>query len=102
MYSPFLWLVVVALALSSCASRKPVNPLDKIEQIAALPPDSAEQRVPVHLKGWVTVPDPTLNLMFIEDGTGSARVHLPFTHLKADPGERVDVVGTVAVGGAVG
>ena len=100
MYSPFLWLVVVALALSSCASRKPVNPLDKIEQIAALPPDSAEQRVPVHLKGWVTVPDPTLNLMFIEDGTGAARVHLPFTHLKADPGERVDVVGTVAVGGA--
>ncbi|MGO9094343.1 MAG: ATP-binding protein [Bryobacteraceae bacterium] len=97
---PLLWLVLAVLALSSCASRKPVSPLDKIEQIAALPLDSAEQRVPVHLKGWVTVPDPTLNLLFMEDGTGAARVHLPFTHISAEPGALIDVVGTVAAGGA--
>jgi signal transduction histidine kinase/ActR/RegA family two-component response regulator len=100
MYYPLLWLVLAVLTLSSCAGRKPMNPLDKIEQIAALPLDSAEKRVPVHLKGWVTVPDPTLNLLFIEDGTGAARVHLPFVHFRVDPGARVEVVGTVAAGGA--
>jgi signal transduction histidine kinase/CheY-like chemotaxis protein len=69
--------------------------------MARLPHQIYERRLPVHLKGWVTVADPTLNLAFMQDGTGDARVELPFVHLNLSPGELIEVVGIAAAGGPV-
>jgi signal transduction histidine kinase/ActR/RegA family two-component response regulator len=93
-------LVAVAmLAAASCTGRH-AAPLERIGQVAALPFQVADHRVPVHLKGWVTLSDPTTNLMFLEDGTGAARVTLPFLHLDPRPGNLVEVMGEVTEGGS--
>jgi len=85
---------------TGCANRKPAGPLDRIEQIASLPVEAYEQRLPVHITGWATVPEATLNVLFIEDGTGSARVDLPFAQLEIAPGDRVEVTGVAGAGGS--
>jgi len=54
-----------------------------------------DHRIPVHLKGWVTLSDPTTNLMFMEDGTGAARVNLPFLNIDLRTGNPVEVIGEV-------
>jgi signal transduction histidine kinase/CheY-like chemotaxis protein len=92
-------IAVVMLAASSCTGRHAADPLDRIAQVAALPFQVADHRVPVHLKGWVTLSDPTTNLMFLEDGTGAARVALPFLHLDPRPGNLMEVIGEVTEGG---
>ncbi len=84
---------------NSCIGRHAAAPLERIAQIAALPFQVADNRVPVHLKGWVTLSDPTTNLMFLEDGTGATRVTLPFLHLDPRPGNLVEVIGEVTEGG---
>jgi signal transduction histidine kinase/CheY-like chemotaxis protein len=83
-----------------CVSRGRDGPLERIEQIASLPVEAYERRLPVHLTGWVTVPEATLNVLFIEDGTGAARVDLPFAHLSLEPGDRVEITGIAGAGGA--
>ncbi len=90
---------VATLTASSCIGRHPDAPLERIAQVEALPFQVADHRVPVHLKGWVTLSDPTTNLMFLEDGTGAARVALPFVHLDPRPGNQVEVIGEVTEGG---
>jgi hypothetical protein len=90
---------VVVFCASSCIGRHTNAPLERIEQVAALPLQVSDHRLPVHLKGWVTLSDPTTNLMFLEDGTGAARVALPFLHLDPRPGNVVEVVGEVGEGG---
>lgn len=90
------------LAACSCIGRRAAAPLERIEQVAALPFQVADHRVPVHLKGWVTLSDPSSNLMhvmFLEDGTGAARVDLPFLHLDPRPGNLVEAIGEVTEGG---
>jgi len=91
---------VAMLATGSCTGRHAAAPLERIGQVAALPFQVADHRVPVHLKGWVTLSDPTTNLMFLEDGTGAARVTLPFLHLDPRPGNLVEVMGEVTEGGS--
>ncbi len=85
---------------AGCASRQPAGPLDRIEQIASLPVQAYQRRLPVHIIGWVTVPEATLNVLFIKDGTGSARVDLPFAQLDIAPGDRVEVTGVAGAGGS--
>src|ERR1017187_6905103 len=92
-------VAVAVLAGNSCIGRHAAAPLERIAQVAALPFQVADHRVPVHLKGWVTLSDPTTNLMFMEDGTGAARVALPFLHLDPRPGNVVEVIGEVTEGG---
>jgi signal transduction histidine kinase/DNA-binding response OmpR family regulator len=90
------------LAVGACMSPHTAAPLERIAQVAALPVQVADRRVAVHLKGWVTVSDPSTNLMhmvFLEDGTGAARVDLPFLHLELRPGNLVDLIGEVNEGG---
>jgi len=89
----------VAVWGPGCANRRPSGPLDRIEQIASLPVQAYEQRLPVHITGWATVPEPTLNILFIEDGTGAARVDLPFNQISIEPGERIEVTGVAGSGG---
>jgi signal transduction histidine kinase/CheY-like chemotaxis protein len=91
---------VAMLAASSCIGNHTARPLDRIEQVAALPFRVRDHGVPVHLNGWVTLSDPTTNLMFLEDRTGAARVALPFTQLDPRPGNLVEVIGEVIEGGA--
>jgi len=79
-------MAVAMLAAGSCIGRHDDEPLVRIEQVAALPFQVADHRVPVHLKGWVTLSDPTTNLMFMEDCTGAARVTLPFMNIDPRPG----------------
>ncbi|MGO9232081.1 MAG: response regulator [Bryobacteraceae bacterium] len=55
--------------------------------------------MPVHLKGWITLSDATTNLVFLEDGTGAARVNLPFLNLDPRPGNLMEVIGEVNEGG---
>ena len=86
-------VAVAVLAGSSCIGRRATPPLERIEQVAALPFQVTDHRVPVHLKGWVTLSDPSTNLMFLEDGTGATRVSLPFLHLDPQPGNLVEVIG---------
>ena len=95
------WAVgaVVALWGAGCASRGPAGPIERIEQIASLPVQAYERRLPVRITAWATVAEPTLNVLFIEDGTGAARVDLPFANLNISPGERVEVTGIVGAGG---
>src|ERR1035441_370703 len=93
-------VAVAVLAGNSCIGRHAAAPLERIAQVAALPFQVADHRVPVHLKGWVTLSDPTTNLMFMEDGTGAARVALPFLHLDLRPGNLVEVIGEVSEGGS--
>jgi signal transduction histidine kinase/ActR/RegA family two-component response regulator len=93
-------LVGLLAVLSSCGGRRAGAPLERIEQIAALPLQVAEQRIPVHLKGWMTFRDLALSVMFVEDGTGAVRVDTPFTNIKPNPGARVEIVGTAAEGGS--
>ncbi|MGA2274914.1 MAG: response regulator [Bryobacteraceae bacterium] len=92
-------VAVAVLAGSSCIGRRATPPLERIEQVAALPFQVTDHRVPVHLKGWVTLSDPSTNLMFLEDGTGATRVSLPFLHLDPKPGNLVEVIGEVTEGG---
>jgi signal transduction histidine kinase/ActR/RegA family two-component response regulator len=88
------------LAASSCIGNRTTAPLERIQQVAALPFRVQGHRVAVHLKGWVTLADPTTNVMFLEDGTGAARVDLPFLNLNPGPGNLVEVIGEVIEGGA--
>ncbi len=90
----------MALFGAGCASHGPAGPLLRIEQIASLPVNAYERRLPVHITGWATVPQVTLNVLFIEDGTGSARVDLPFSQLDIAPGDRVEVTGVAGAGGS--
>jgi len=92
-------LALAALAAVSCIGRRTDAPLERIGQIAALPLQLGDRHVPVHLTGWVTFSDPAAGLMFLEDGTGAARVALPFLHLDPRPGNRAEVVGEVDEGG---
>ena len=94
------FVAVAVLAAGSCIGRHVGAPFDRISQVAALPLQVSGHRLPVHLKGWVTLSDPTTNLMFLEDNTGAARVALPFLHLDPRPGNVVEVVGEVTEGGA--
>jgi len=96
------WALGAAAAVwgAGCANHRPAGPLDRIEQIASLPPQACQQRLPVHITGWATVAEPTLNVLFVEDGTGAARIDLPFAQLDIAPGSRVEVTGVVSSGGA--
>jgi signal transduction histidine kinase/ActR/RegA family two-component response regulator len=92
-------IAVAMLAAGSCIGNRTAGPLERIGQVAALPFQVTDHRVPVHLKGWVTLSDPSTNLMFLEDGTGATRVSLPFLHLDPQPGNLVEVIGEVTEGG---
>jgi signal transduction histidine kinase/CheY-like chemotaxis protein len=94
------WLFGTVLALVGCASHRSAGPLERIEQIVALPVQAYDQRLPVHITGWATVPEASMNVLFIEDGTGAARVDLPFAQLSIEPGERVEVGGIAGMGGS--
>jgi signal transduction histidine kinase/ActR/RegA family two-component response regulator len=100
-------VAVAVLAGNSCIGRHAAAPLERISQVAALPFQIADHRVPVHLKGWVTLSDPTTNMVFMEDGTGAARVNLPPLNLNSKTGGNLDlrtsnlveIVGEVTEGG---
>jgi signal transduction histidine kinase/ActR/RegA family two-component response regulator len=92
-------IAVVLLVASSCIGHRAASPIERIDKIAALPFRVVDNSVPVHLRGWVTFSDPATNLMFMEDGTGAARVALPFAHLDPRPGNLVEVIGEVIEGG---
>jgi len=92
-------VAVAVIAGSSCIGRHAAAPLERIAQVAALPLQVADHRVPVRLRGWVTLSDPTTNLMFLEDGTGAARVTLPFLNIDVRTGNLVEIVGEVTEGG---
>ncbi|MGD0666272.1 MAG: ATP-binding protein [Bryobacteraceae bacterium] len=91
---------VAMLATGSCIGHHTAAPLERIEQVAALPFQVADHRIPVHLKGWITLSDPTTNLVFLEDGTGAARVNLPFLNIDLRTGNLVEVIGEVNEGGS--
>jgi signal transduction histidine kinase/CheY-like chemotaxis protein len=91
---------VAVLCASSCIGRHTSAPLERIDQVAKLPFEVTEHRVPIHLKGWVTLSDPTTNLVFLEDGTGAARLTLPFMNMDLRPGNLLEVIGEVSVGGS--
>ncbi len=91
---------VALLAAGSCIGHHTATPLERIQQVAALPFQVDDHRIPVHLKGWVTLSDPTTNLVFLEDGTGAARVNLPFLNIDLRTGNLVEVIGEVNEGGA--
>jgi signal transduction histidine kinase/ActR/RegA family two-component response regulator len=93
-------IAVAVFGEIACTVRRTAAPLERIEQIAALPFQVADYRVPVHLKGWVTLSDPTTNMMFMEDGTGAARVNLPFLNIDMSAGNLVEVIGEVNEGGS--
>jgi signal transduction histidine kinase/CheY-like chemotaxis protein len=92
--------VVVVLSASSCIGRHTNAPLERIEQVAKLPFEVTDHRVPVHLNGWVTLSDPTTNLIFLEDGTGAARLTLPLLNIDLRPGYMLEVLGEVNEGGS--
>ena len=94
------WAAIAMLAASACLGHHTGVPLKSIAQVAALPYKIADHRVPVHLEGWVTLSDPTTNLVFMEDGTGAARVNLPFMNIDLRPGNLVEVIGEVSEGGS--
>jgi signal transduction histidine kinase/CheY-like chemotaxis protein len=91
---------VAVLCASSCIGRHTNAPLERIAEVAELPFEVTDHRVPVHLKGWVTLSDPTTNLIFLEDGTGAARLTLPFMNMDLRPGNLVEVIGEVNEGGS--
>jgi len=92
-------VAAVVLAASSCIGHHTAAPLERIEQIMALPFPVAYHRVPVDLKGWVTLSDPTTNLVCLEDGTGAARVILPFLNIDLRMGNTLEIIGEVNEGG---
>ncbi len=92
-------LGVLLLLGSGCASRDAGAPIERIAELADLPLQVFERRVPVRITGWVTVPEATLNVLFIEDGTGAARVDLPFSNISLQPGDGVEVTGLAGSGG---
>jgi signal transduction histidine kinase/CheY-like chemotaxis protein len=94
------WGAVLALWAAGCGGRGPAGPLVRIEQIAKLPAEVYERRLEARIIGWVTVAEPDLSVLFLEDGTGAARVDAPFEQLSAEPGQRVEVSGIVGAGGA--
>jgi len=84
--------------MGSCGGRMG-SPLDRIGRIAALPLQVAERRLAVRLEGWVTLADPAANILFMEDGTGAARIELPFTHVSMKPGDNLAIGGALEEGG---
>ena len=95
----FLAAAVLMLGGTSCGRLGGPAALERIADISKLPVQLGEQRIPVHLTGWVTLSDAAVNRLFMEDGSGAARVDLPFAHLDFDPGDRVEVTGIVGAGG---
>jgi hypothetical protein len=93
-------LSVCLIALGSCGNSRTNSTVDRIDQIVALPVEPAGQQVLAHLNGWVTVTDTALNVLFVEDGTGAVRVLYRLAHFSVEPGARVEIIGTVATGGA--
>ncbi len=89
---------VLALVTVSCGVRAR-GPLDRIAQVAALPLEVAGRRLAVRLEGWVTLADPAAHIFFMEDGTGAARIELPFTHAGIRPGDNLAIRGVVGEGG---
>jgi signal transduction histidine kinase/CheY-like chemotaxis protein len=75
------------------------GPLDRIGQVEALPLQVAQRRVAVRLVGWVTLADPAASAFFMEDGTGAARIELPFARAGMKPGDNLAIGGVVAEGG---
>ena len=92
-------LGIAAFGAVSCTGHR-IRPLEHIAEITALPFDVADRRIPVHIKGWVTVWDVTANLAYVEDGTGAVRVDLPFWNIGLGTGSRLEVIGEVNEGGA--
>jgi signal transduction histidine kinase/CheY-like chemotaxis protein len=90
--------MALALIADSCGGRMG-GPLDRIGRVAALPLQVAERRLAVRLEGWVTFADPAANIVFMEDGTGAARIELPVIHGAVKPGDNLAVAGTVGEGG---
>jgi signal transduction histidine kinase/ActR/RegA family two-component response regulator len=88
----------LALVTVSCGVRAR-GPLDRIAQVAALPLEVAARHLAVRLEGWVTLTDPAAHIFFMEDGTGAARVELPFTHVGIRPGDNLAIGGVVGEGG---
>jgi signal transduction histidine kinase/ActR/RegA family two-component response regulator len=89
---------VLALVTSSCGGRMG-GPLNRIDRVAALPLQVAGRRLAVRLEGWVTLADAAAHIFFMEDGTGAARIELPFTHAGIQPGDILAIIGTVGEGG---
>jgi len=91
--------VAALICSAACVRSRAPAVLQRIEELTRLPPDARDRRIPVRIEGWVTLPDPTLNVLYIEDGTGAARVDLPFANIALAPGRRVRVTGEAATGG---
>jgi len=99
-YVPAALAAILGMAAGSCGGHRASAPLERMAQVETLPFQLADHRVPVHLKGWVTLSDPASDAMVVEDGTGAARVSLPPIHVDVWPGRRVEIVGEVTEGGS--
>lgn len=95
-------LLAAFLTALPFASKAQVPPgeIHSIDQVRALPPAQAQQKIPVHLHGVITFLDENLYSRFVQDDT--AGIYLQYPVNVAPPplvsGQIVDVIGTASPG----
>ena len=89
-----LWVLT-----DGCARGPDRRVIASIGQMSSLPTQIESGSYPTRFTGWVTLLNKAANLLFVEDGTGAARVDLAVSD-SFEPGDRVEVSGVVASGGA--
>jgi two-component system, cell cycle sensor histidine kinase and response regulator CckA len=95
-----------ALALAAAWRAQPAIPdeaappptLTRVEQLRALSPEDAKRGGEIHLRAVVTYADPVGPNLFVQDATGGVWVDLRGISGSLQPGERVDLRGTVGSG----
>jgi two-component system, cell cycle sensor histidine kinase and response regulator CckA len=96
---PLLALAVVWPAPNAIPDEKAVPPtLTHVEQLHALSPEESKRGGDVHLRGVVTYVDAAGPNLFVQDATGGVWVDLRGIAASLQPGESVDLRGTVGSG----
>ena len=97
------WLAAMAclwMVADACQRGPARRVITSIGQMASLPAQIEDGSYRTQFTGWVTLMDKASNLVFVEDGTGAARVDLVGPSEIFVPGDRVEIAGVVTSGGA--
>jgi signal transduction histidine kinase/ActR/RegA family two-component response regulator len=90
------------ILLASCARRAETDrqPLERIEQVLALPVAELQRGRPVHLRGVELACRASAGpMLFIHDGTGVIEIDPAHVRETCAPGEAVEVIGSAGYGG---
>ena len=93
-------MACLCMATAGCNRGRDSHLITSIGQMSRVPAHIESGSYPAQFQGWVTMPDKASNLLCVEDATGAVRVELIGSSESFQPGDRVEITGLVASGGA--